>query len=102
MSHEVDPCASGVYRWWHVSKPPPELLSAEASGEWAAARVLRPGGRLLLRMCLNSAGVPNGLDEETIRATFRGWRLRSMERVDLVSDTRSMPAVMAILVPPAP
>ena len=35
-----------------------------------AGRVLRPGGRLLLRMCLNSAGVRNGLDEQTIRVTF--------------------------------
>ena len=40
-------------------------LPAESRGDYArqAARVLRPGGRLLLRMCLTSAGVPNGLDE---------------------------------------
>src|SRR6266446_1256874 len=48
-----------------------------------AGRVLRPGGRLLLRMCLNSAGVRNALD-----------------RMDLVSDTRAMPAIRAILVAP--
>jgi SAM-dependent methyltransferase len=62
-----------------------------------AARVLRPGGRLLLRMCLTSAGVRNGLDEESIRATFGGWGLASMTRMDLASDTRSMPAILAIL-----
>ncbi|HEX9517146.1 MAG TPA: class I SAM-dependent methyltransferase, partial [Streptosporangiaceae bacterium] len=33
-----------------------------------AGRVLRPGGRLLLRMCLNR--VRNGLDEQTIRVMF--------------------------------
>jgi SAM-dependent methyltransferase len=62
-----------------------------------AARVLRPGGRLLLRMCLNSAGVPNGLGEDTITAAFGGWRLLRMERRDLASDTRTMPAVLALL-----
>jgi ubiquinone/menaquinone biosynthesis C-methylase UbiE len=67
-----------------------------------AARVLRPGGRLLLRMCLNSAGVPNGLSEETIRATFHAWQLASIERVALVSGTRTMPAVLAMLSRPAP
>src|ERR1039457_3620765 len=45
-------------------------LPAGSRGDYAeeAARVLRPGGRLLLRMCLTSAGVPNGLDEQTISA----------------------------------
>ena len=62
-----------------------------------AARVLRAGRRLLLRVCLTSAGVPNGLDEGTIRTAFRGWRLASIERVDLASDTRTMPAVLALL-----
>lgn len=64
-----------------------------------AARVLRPGGRLLLRMCLNSRGAPNGLDERTIRSVFRGWELLSIERLDLASDTRTMPAVLALLSP---
>jgi SAM-dependent methyltransferase len=183
----VDLYAEDIFRWWHLSGPSPELLSAEAAGVlgqpgvaadlgcglgseigylagrgWRglgvdlstvalararasypevtftragatrlplsngaadllldrgcfhylaapgrvryaeeAARVLRPGGRLLLRMCLNSAGVPNGLDEETIRVTFRAWQLMSIERVDLVSDTRTMPAVLALLCRPA-
>ena len=74
-------------------------LPAGSRGDYAeeAARVLRPGGRLLLRMCLTSAGVPNGLDEQTISATFSAWQLASMTRTDLVSDTRSMPAILAIL-----
>jgi SAM-dependent methyltransferase len=66
-----------------------------------AGRVLRLGGRLILRMCLNSAGVPNGLDEGTIVTTFDAWRITSMERLELVSDTRTMLAVIATLVRPA-
>jgi SAM-dependent methyltransferase len=62
-----------------------------------AARVLRPGGRLLLRMCLNSAGRPNGLDEETIRGAFGGWRAIRLERRALATDTRTLPAVLALL-----
>ena len=65
-----------------------------------AGRVLRPGGRLLLRLCLNSAGQPNGLDEGTIHATFADWRTAAVERMELVSDTRTMPAISAILVRP--
>ncbi len=51
-------------------------------------------------MCLNSAGVRNGLDEKTIRVTFPAWHLAAMDRIDLVSDTRAMPAITAILVRP--
>ena len=65
-----------------------------------AARVLRPGGRLLLRMCLNSAGVPNGLGQETIEIAFAGWRIVSLRSADLVTGTRTMPALQAMLVPP--
>ena len=48
-------------------------------------------------MCLTSAGVPNGLDESAISATFGTWQLASMTRMDLASDTRSMPAILAVL-----
>jgi len=72
-------------------------LNAPARARYAqeAARVLHAGGRLLLRMCLNSAGVPNGLDEATIRSAFCAWQLTALERVGLLSDTRTMPAVLA-------
>ena len=75
-------------------------LGAEDRARYAreAARVLRADGRLLLRMCLTSAGVPNGLDEQTVSATFRGWRQIAIRRVELASDTRKMPAVQALLI----
>jgi SAM-dependent methyltransferase len=63
-----------------------------------ARRVLRDHGRLLLRMCLTTAGEPNGLGEHTIRATFRGWQLADLRRLRLASDTRTMPALMALLI----
>jgi SAM-dependent methyltransferase len=74
-------------------------LAAGARAGYAreAARVLRPGGRLLLRMCLTSAGRPNGLGEETIRGAFDGWQTLWMERRALATDTRTMPALLALL-----
>jgi SAM-dependent methyltransferase len=66
-----------------------------------ACRVLRDGGRLLLRMCLTSAGQPNGLSEQTVRETFGSWRLAALRRLVLTSDIRTMPAVMALLIRPA-
>ncbi len=66
-----------------------------------AERVLRAGGRLILRMCTTSAGVPNGLDETTVQQVFDRWLIVAMERVQLVSDTRTMPAVTAVLERPA-
>jgi 2-polyprenyl-3-methyl-5-hydroxy-6-metoxy-1,4-benzoquinol methylase len=27
-----DPYKDGVYRWWHLSQVPPELLAAQADG----------------------------------------------------------------------
>lgn len=74
-------------------------LPAPARARYAreAARLLRGGGLLLLRMCLTSAGEPNGLGEETIHRAFRTWRLDGMERLDIASDSRTMPAVLALL-----
>jgi len=66
-----------------------------------ARRVLKAGGRLLLRMCLTSAGQPNGLGEDTIRETFGSWQVGDMRQLRLVSDTRTMPAIMALLIRPA-
>jgi SAM-dependent methyltransferase len=67
-----------------------------------AARVLRPGGRLLLRMCLNSAGVPNGLGTQTIESAFSGWQILRLRPEDLVTGTRTMPALLALLIAPDP
>ena len=77
-------------------------LDAAGRARYAAeaARVLRPGGRLLLRMCLTSAGVPNGLDSGAVHTAFGGWDIVSLEPADLVSDTRTMPALVALLARP--
>ena len=52
-------------------------------------------------MCLTSAGQPNGLGEGTIRETFGSWQVGDMRQLRLVSDTRTMPAIMALLIRPA-
>ncbi len=76
----------------------PEPARARYARE--AARLLRPGGLLLLRMCLNTAGAPNGLGEETIRTAFQDWRLTALKRAEIASDTRTMSAILALLRPP--
>jgi hypothetical protein len=38
------------------------------------------------------------LGEHTIRATFSGWQLADLRRLRLASDTRTMPALMALLI----
>lgn len=177
--HYVD----GTYRWWHLSRPSPELISALGDGwlpsrgraldigcglgteigylaatGWQAAgidlseaaiaqaaaghddavfaradvrrlpfrqhcfdaavdrgcfhylgpddrpayaaellRVLRPGGKLLLRASLRAAGVRNDLDEEVISRTFATWRLEHMERAKVPSDTRMLEVFVARL-----
>jgi SAM-dependent methyltransferase len=72
---------------------------ARAGYACEARRVLRARGRLLLRMCLTSAGEPNGLGEHTIRETFSDWHVADLRRLSLASDTRTMPALMALLIP---
>lgn len=172
----ADHYADGTYRWWHLSRPSPELVSALADGwltgsgrvldigcglgteagclaslgwravgidlsavaltraagmhadtrflradlHWLpflagsfdaaldrgcfhylpradrpryadeAQRVLRPGGKLLLRASLRAAGVRNDIDEAVIRETFGGWRIVHMERAAVPSDTRQL------------
>ncbi|MGE3601623.1 MAG: class I SAM-dependent methyltransferase, partial [Dehalococcoidia bacterium] len=66
-----------------------------------AARVLRAGGRLFLRSCLYTAGVRNDIAEDLLRTIFAGWRWLSVSREDLASDTRTMPALVTLLEPPA-
>jgi SAM-dependent methyltransferase len=60
-----------------------------------AHRVLRPGGRFLLRACRAAAGVPTGLDASVIEHVFRDWRIEAITMQDIASDTRSMPALVA-------
>lgn len=60
-------------------------------------RVLRPGGRLLLRACLTSAGVRNKVTESGVLAAFAGWQCADIRETGLISDTREMPALIARL-----
>jgi SAM-dependent methyltransferase len=60
-------------------------------------RVLKPGGRLLLRASLRAAGVRNDISDEVIRTTFRGWTIRSLTRGQIPSDTRQMDALVVRL-----
>lgn len=179
----IDPYVDGVYRWWHLSAPSPELLAAEAEGwlgevgtavdigcgvgtevaylaargwnavgvdlsraalnlakrehasvsfvradvlslpfppgafhlaldrgcfhylspvQWAdyaaeAQRVLRPGGRLLLRACLTSRGVRNDVTEAGVAEAFADWVIERLVCGDLPSDTRIMQALIVRL-----
>ncbi len=67
-----------------------------------AARVLGPGGRLLLRACLKAAGVRNDIDVEVLRRTFAQWRFRDVFQATVPSDTRPMAALVARLKLSAP
>jgi SAM-dependent methyltransferase len=62
-----------------------------------ARRVLRPGGRLLLRACRTAAGVANDIDQGLIGRVFAGWHLDQIALQDIPSQTRRMPAVVARL-----
>ncbi len=60
-------------------------------------RVLRPGGKLLLRAGLRAAGVRNDIDETVIAATFAAWTIEHMERAAVPSDTRMLEMIVARL-----
>jgi SAM-dependent methyltransferase len=60
-------------------------------------RLLRPGGRLLLRASLRAAGVRNDIDEEVILATFSAWRIEQMHRAKIPSDTRTLDVLLVRL-----
>jgi SAM-dependent methyltransferase len=182
----ADHYADGTYRWWHLSRPSPELISALgegwlpgtghgldvgcglgtetahlaaagwqvvgidlsltalaraaaahgqvafmradvrrlpfAGGRFDAAvdrgcfhylaaadrprysdelrRVLRPGGKLLLRASLRAAGVRNDIDEAAIGNTFAAWRIETMRRATVPSDTRMLEVILARLSAP--
>jgi hypothetical protein len=59
--------------------------------------VLEPGGRLLLRACLRSAGRPNDLSAGDLHGLLGAWRIVDLHREDIVSDSRTMPALVARL-----
>jgi SAM-dependent methyltransferase len=63
-------------------------------------RVLRPGGRLLLRASLHVAGERNDITEAVIRDAFRGWQTERLERAAVPSDTRLLQVIIARLVVP--
>ena len=60
-------------------------------------RVLRPGGRLLLRASLHAAGVRNDIDETVIGRTFAAWQIEHMQRAAAPSDTRTLEVILARL-----
>ena len=74
-------------------------IAAEQQGTYESEvwRILRPGGRLLLRACLTSAGVRNHIDIRAIRETFARWSFDSLDEVVIASDTREMPALIVKL-----
>ncbi|MBO0834016.1 MAG: class I SAM-dependent methyltransferase [Actinobacteria bacterium] len=63
-------------------------------------RVLRPGGKLLLRASLRAAGLRNDIDEQVIVDTFDGWTFEQMERAAVPSDTRMLEVIAARLSAP--
>jgi SAM-dependent methyltransferase len=77
-------------------------VSPEARAAYAAEarRVLRPGGRFLLRACRTAAGVANDLTPHAIERVFRGWHISNITSEDIVSDTRTMPSLTARLIRP--
>jgi SAM-dependent methyltransferase len=62
-----------------------------------ARRVLRPGGKLLLRASLRAAGVRNDIDEAVISDAFTGWQIAGMERAAVPSDTRQLEVLVVRL-----
>jgi SAM-dependent methyltransferase len=61
----TDHYADGTYRWWHLSRPSPELLAALGDG-W-----LPPGGRALDVGC--------GLGAEAGYLTAAGWQVAGID-----------------------
>jgi SAM-dependent methyltransferase len=66
-----------------------------------ARRVLRPGGRFLLRACLRAAGVRNDIGMEMLLSVFAGWDVIAAREADVPSDTRNMQALVIRLQRPA-
>jgi hypothetical protein len=94
----TDHYADGTYRWWHLSGPSPELLHA-LTDAWlpATGRILKPGGKLLLRASLRAAGVRNNIDESVMHDTFSAWQIDELERAEIPSDTRTLEVLLVRL-----
>jgi SAM-dependent methyltransferase len=60
-------------------------------------RVLRPGGRLLLRASLRAAVVRNDIDEAVIKHTFAAWQIQDLQHAAIPSDTRLLDVLLARL-----
>jgi SAM-dependent methyltransferase len=63
-------------------------------------RVLRPGGRFLLRACLHAQGVKNDVDADGVRRVFADWRIEDLVQAAIPSQTRRMPALVTRLTRP--
>ena len=61
------------------------------------SRVLKPGGKLLLRPSMRAAGVRNDIDEQVIRRVFGRWHIQHMTRATVPSDTRTLEVLVARL-----
>lgn len=74
------------------------LARSERFGyEAELGRVLRPGGKLLLRASLREAGVRNDIDEHAVRTVFARWHIIEMTRATVPSDTRSLEVLLVRL-----
>jgi SAM-dependent methyltransferase len=76
-----------------------QYLAAQDRAGYAAelSRVLRPGGKLLLRASLRAAGVRNDITENVIVGTFSAWRIEQMHRAEIPSDTRTLEVLLVRL-----
>lgn len=59
--------------------------------------MLRPGGKLLLRASLRTAGQRNDIDESVIRDTFAAWRIEYLLETVVPSDTRMLDVLVVRL-----
>lgn len=74
------------------------LAAADRPGYAAEVhRVLRPGGKLLLRASLRAADVRNDIDEDVILAVFAAWEVEQLQRARIPSDTRSLEVLLVRL-----
>lgn len=59
-----------------------------------ARRVLRVGGRFLLRACTTVQSIRNDVDEAGVRALFADWKIDALTPMASPSQTRTMPALV--------